>query len=335
MKFVNRHGTSLPGSEKISSPVPPKLACSISNWKWCNHPGSLREVSEKQLLLFSTTKPLKERFGDAFFKNAPKEPGVYMMTAADERVLYVGQSGNLRKRLAFYKNTDLAKARGKLRRLIAAVHAITWQVCATAQQAKLRENEMLRLHRPRHNVMNARSRSYAFIGVSYLDQTVRLRLSLAHAAEEGETLYGVFKNRGGAIRAFGALSRLLWAMDVEPESIYAFPRQMLRNAATRVECFRLPPDCVPKTTLAAALLNSFFLGESDALIGILRCEFKHSCGKLDPFARRMLGDDLLALREFYEGGPLRNASIRARHGLSDPLIDQDEIDDLIVLTAKQ
>jgi predicted GIY-YIG superfamily endonuclease len=290
-------------------------------------------VSEKQLFLFPTTKPLKERFGDAFFRNAPKEPGVYMMTASDERVLYVGQSGNLRKRLAFYKNTDLAKARGKFRRLITAVHAITWQVCANAQQAKLRENEMLRLHQPRHNVMNARPKSYAFIGVAYLGKTVRLRLSLAHTTERGETLYGVFKNRGGAIRAFGALCRLLWAIESEPESIYAFPRQVLRNTASRLESFKLAPGCIPTTTLAAALLNSFLLGESDALIRILECELRRCSGELDRFAKRLLCNDLLALQEFYQAGPVRNASLRARHGISHPLIWQDEIDDLIVLSA--
>jgi hypothetical protein len=218
--------------------------------------------------------------------------------------------------------------------LITAVHTITWQVCASAQQAKLRENEMLRLHQPRHNVMNARPKSYAFIGVAYSGETVRLRLSLAHTTETGETLYGVFKNRGAAIRAFGALCRLLWVIESEPESIYAFPRRILRNTATRLESFKLAPGCIPMATLAFVLLNSFLLGESDALVRILRCELSHCSGKLDGFANRLLSDDLLALQEFYESGPVRNASLRARHGISDPLIGQNEIDDLIVLSAK-
>jgi predicted GIY-YIG superfamily endonuclease len=294
---------------------------------------TLPRVSEKQLLLFSTSKPLKERFGNAFFKSAPQAPGVYLMAAADERVLYVGQSGNLRKRLAFYKNADLAKAAGKLRRLIASVHTITWQVCASTQQAKLRENEMLRLHQPRHNVMNARPKSYAFIGVTYFDQTVRLRLSLAHDPQDGETLYGVFKNRGGAIRAFGALCRLLWAIEVEPMNIHGFPSHILRNKATRAERFKFSPGCVPAATLGAALLRGFFLGESDALIGMLSAELKLWHERLDPFAKALLGEDMRALQDFYQSGPVRNASLRARHGISDPLIGQDEIDDLIILAA--
>lgn len=296
---------------------------------------TLPRVSEQQLFLFSTSKPLKERFGNAFFKSAPAAPGVYLMAAADERVLYIGQSGNLRKRLAFYKNTDLAKASGKLRRLIASVHTITWQVCASAQQAKLRENEMLRLHQPRHNVMNARPKSYAFIGVTYLDQAVRLRLSLAYEPQDGETLYGVFKNRGGAIRAFGALCRLLWAIEVEPANIYEFPSHMLRNKATRVESFRLLSGCIPAATLGAALLRGFFLGESNALIKILGAELNLWREKLDPFAKRLLVEDLAALQEFYQSGPFRNASLRARHGISDPLIGQYEIDDLIILAARK
>jgi hypothetical protein len=108
---------------------------------------------------------------------------------------------------------------------------------------------------------------------------------------------------------------------------------MMQNKAARVETFSLTPGCVATTTLAAALLNAFFLGESDALIGILDSELDHACQKLDHFAKRIICDDLSALREFYQGGPVRNAALRARHELSDPLIAQDEIDDLNTLAV--
>jgi len=289
---------------------------------------------EKQLFLFPTTKPLQERFGKMFFKSAPEAPGVYLMAAANERVLYVGQSKNLRKRLAFYKNTDLAKARGKLRRLIAAVHSITWEVCASEQQAKLRENEMLRLHQPRHNVMNARPKSYAFVGMTVCEQSVRLRLSLAPERQDSERLYGVFKNRAGTIRAFSALSRLLWSSQFEPANIHAVPSRLLRNKAVREETFGIESRQPLAASLAVVLLNDFFLGASDALIGILRCEISYLT-ELDLFTRNLLVDDLSALAEFYEAGPRRNAALRARHGIIDPLIGQEEIDDLITLAASK
>jgi excinuclease UvrABC nuclease subunit len=42
-----------------------------------------------------------EKFGRDFFKNAPVEPGVYVIRGARDRVLYVGPSHNLKVRLAY------------------------------------------------------------------------------------------------------------------------------------------------------------------------------------------------------------------------------------------
>jgi excinuclease UvrABC nuclease subunit len=78
----------------------------------------------RQLHLFAPPKPLVQRLGEAFFRAAPREPGVYAMTGYSGRVLYVGQSGNLRARLARYKNTRPDRAPRKVIRLIHAVESI-------------------------------------------------------------------------------------------------------------------------------------------------------------------------------------------------------------------
>src|SRR3954464_5704812 len=106
-------------------------------------------MTEQQLHLFAAPRPLLERLGADFFSSVPSEPGVYVMTGADQRVLYIGQSGNLRARLGSYKNAKPDRAPRKVIRLIHQVRAITWEKCETPQAARLRENELLRLHRPR------------------------------------------------------------------------------------------------------------------------------------------------------------------------------------------
>ena len=57
-----------------------------------------------QLRLFPPAKPLLERFGREFFGRVPACPGVYLMSGTADRLLYVGQSQNLRARLNRYKN---------------------------------------------------------------------------------------------------------------------------------------------------------------------------------------------------------------------------------------
>src|SRR5689334_22864376 len=105
-------------------------------------------VSEQQLWLFSPCKRLRDRFGDEFFRRVPSSPGVYIMTRQDERVLYVGQSKNLHQRLNSYKNVRAGKQPRKVVRLAHETEKITWERCGNSEEARLRENELLRLFRP-------------------------------------------------------------------------------------------------------------------------------------------------------------------------------------------
>ena len=52
-----------------------------------------------QMLLIPDPRPLVERLGRQFFRQAPERPGVYLMRDAAGAVLYVGKARNLRKRL--------------------------------------------------------------------------------------------------------------------------------------------------------------------------------------------------------------------------------------------
>src|SRR5262245_46776797 len=114
----------------------------------------------QQLRLFESPKPLAERLGREFFRKVPRRPGVYIMSSQDQRVLYVGYSKNLRHRLASYKNAHAERAPRKIIRLIHGVHSIVWEECESIQAARLRENELLRTHRPRFNTVNTYPQAY-------------------------------------------------------------------------------------------------------------------------------------------------------------------------------
>src|SRR5687767_182452 len=95
----------------------------------------------RQLRLFDHPKPLLARLGADFFKAAPAGPGVYLMFNEAERLLYVGQSANLRSRLGAYKNANPDHLPRKVLRLVHAVASIKLETCETPVAARLRENE--------------------------------------------------------------------------------------------------------------------------------------------------------------------------------------------------
>jgi hypothetical protein len=77
------------------------------------------------------------------------------------------------------------------------------------------------------------------------------------------------------------------------------------------------------------LLLFFFRGESFALIGWLRDRLPGT-ENVSLFHRNLLCHDLERTHDFFRFGPLRNAQLRRTHCLTERLIRQEALDDLLV-----
>src|SRR5579859_1912963 len=104
-----------------------------------------------QMLLLPDPRPLVERLGLAFFRQAPECAGVYLMRDAADAVLYVGKAKNLRKRLGSYRVANPQRLGRRHLRLLHAVERIELERCPDERAALARESELLRLLRPRFN----------------------------------------------------------------------------------------------------------------------------------------------------------------------------------------
>ena len=252
-------------------------------------------MPERQLRLFEHPKPLLTRLGADFFKAIPRCPGVYLMFSDANRLLYVGQSSNLRVRLGTYKNANPAHVPRKVLRLVHSVASIKVEPYETPLAARLRENELLRTHRPRFNRMNTWPKAYWFVGCR--EEGDRLHLWLTLEPEESDDLYGAFK--GNTRAAFGALLRLLHY----PVSLTRPPRS-----------FQVP---------RRKGIREFLAGISDQML---------SCARpMDDsrFAQSLFAHDQELLTRFYETGPRRTRRLCEKHGLAR--IPQERLDDLIAL----
>lgn len=91
----------------------------------------------------------------------PNEPGVYQYFDANGTILYVGKAKNLKKRVSSYftKQHDY----GKTKVLVKKIASIKHIVVNTETDALLLENNLIKKHQPRYNVMLKDDKSYPWI----------------------------------------------------------------------------------------------------------------------------------------------------------------------------
>jgi excinuclease UvrABC nuclease subunit len=237
-----------------------------------------------------------------------------------EKILYVGQSKNLRSRLATYKNARLDRCPRKIIRLVHSVRSIVWEECGTAEAARLKENELLRIHRPKFNVMNTYPQGYRFIGVELSDGKLIFRL--VREANAPEKIFGAFKSGCGI--AYLSLLRLLWAAWKQPTSPHDFPAPLLSAKLPREYVFR--EGCGSWMELS----KNFLAGESDDLVRALANALPRA-ETLCAFQRNLQTSDLEILCNFFERGPKRNNALRKEHDIEESIIAQEQLDDLLVI----
>ncbi|MEM8998789.1 MAG: excinuclease ABC subunit UvrC [Bacteroidota bacterium] len=91
----------------------------------------------------------------------PNNPGVYQFYDGEGKILYVGKAKNLKKRVSSY----FAKTHeyGKTRVMVKKIRTIQHIVVSTESDALLLENNLIKKHQPRYNVMLKDDKSYPWI----------------------------------------------------------------------------------------------------------------------------------------------------------------------------
>lgn len=94
-------------------------------------------------------------------KTLPNSPGVYQYFDNNDVIIYVGKAKNLKKRVSSYftKTHD----NGKTRVLVTKIVKVEHIVVKTETDALLLENNLIKKHRPRYNVLLKDDKSYPWI----------------------------------------------------------------------------------------------------------------------------------------------------------------------------
>ncbi len=99
--------------------------------------------------------------GKAFAKQLPLKPGIYQMYDAQDNIIYVGKAANLKNRVGSYFSGQ-AKDR-KTMALVATIASMQFSITRTEGEALILENQLIKQHKPKYNILLKDGKSYPYI----------------------------------------------------------------------------------------------------------------------------------------------------------------------------
>ncbi|MBP1840319.1 excinuclease ABC subunit UvrC [Formosa algae] len=123
-------------------------------------------------------------------KTLPSSPGVYQYFDANGAIIYVGKAKNLKKRVSSYftKNHDSGKTRVLVKKIVEIKHIVV----ETETDALLLENNLIKKHQPRYNVLLKDDKTYPWICIKK-ERFPRV-FSTRRVIKDGSEYFGPYTN---------------------------------------------------------------------------------------------------------------------------------------------
>ncbi|MEX0448343.1 excinuclease ABC subunit UvrC [Spiribacter sp. 221] len=142
---------------------------------------------------------------DPVLKTLPTGPGVYRMFDETGTVIYVGKARNLKRRVSSYFRKGAHNA--KTQALVGQVADLQVTVTHTEAEALILENNLIKEHRPRYNVLLRDDKSYPYIHLSTQQDFPRLSFHRGQRRGEGR-YFGPFPSSGAVRETLNHLQKV-------------------------------------------------------------------------------------------------------------------------------
>lgn len=125
---------------------------------------------------------------DVLVKSLPSGPGVYQFYDRQGQLLYIGKAKNLKKRVSSYFSKN--HAHGKTRVLVSKIVDIKHIVVESESDALLLENNLVKKHQPRYNVLLKDDKTFPWICIK--NERFPRVFSTRNIIKDGSTYFGPY-----------------------------------------------------------------------------------------------------------------------------------------------
>ncbi len=209
-------------------------------------------------------------------KVLPTQPGVYQFFDKEGTILYIGKANNLKKRVSSYftKNHE----NGKTRVLVKKITSVKHIVVETETDALLLENNLIKKHQPRYNILLKDDKTYPWICIKkepfprvFLTRNIR---------KDGSEYFGPYTS----VRTVRALLSLIKELYPLRTCVYDLSEKNIQNKKYKVCLEYHIKNC--KGACESLQTETDYLDDVKEIRNIIKGNFKNSLQKFNDLMMR-------------------------------------------------
>ncbi|MBP47532.1 MAG: excinuclease ABC subunit C [Myxococcales bacterium] len=235
---------------------------------------------------------------DARVASAPKRPGVYLMRDRQGQVVYVGKAIDLRARLNQYRlQQDTRFFVHLLEDVLGEIEVIVTQ---TDKEALLLENELVKRHQPRFNVLLKDDKNFIHLRLATEHDFPRLEI-VRSPKDDGARYYGPYASASAARSTLREVNRHFQLRTCSDTVFRNRQRPCLEHQIDRCSAPCVLPDSQQSYVEDLADVHLFLSGRGTELIDEIQLRMRRASERQDYESAARLRDQWRAIKRSLEG----------------------------------
>ena len=148
-------------------------------------------------------------------RNAPKQPGIYLMKDTKKHIIYIGKAKNLKNRMQSYFSKSRPKD-AKVEAMLHHVEDIDFIITNSEKEALILEAELVKKNRPKYNIDLKDDKAYPYITLTVSDRYPRLEISRRNLSKK-DLHFGPYAN--SVIRLITLLRKIFRIRDCKTKAL--------------------------------------------------------------------------------------------------------------------